>query len=449
MTSQDTRERLRVLPALIVAIATLALGFRFFGFISKYSVNVLFYDQWDFLRLFFRGDPGLSELFFLQHGPPREGLGLIADKFLYSWTHWSVRAESFMIGACIFAALLLALLLKKKLLGALSYSDISFPLIFLTLAQHDTLIGTPNPAYSAIPLLLMMLYCLILLQNNRMLRYSLVLAMNLLLIYTGFGVFMGVVTLGVFGFECWEWKHRTSPASMGLPLGALLLAGASMASFFVHYRFEPASDCFALPSPGAMSYPRFVALMFSTDLGLRGPEWLALVVGAALLFFALAILWIETRRLVLRQRSCRDLSLIVAALTGYVLLFAINTAAGRACLGLPAAAQQSRYTTLMIPAFLAMNFFLLSLPQGSRRNIALWTFVAALIAGSLKPPLHAHDLADGKRAWAACYLRTENIAYCDQATHFLIYPDPARTGLQQKLDYLKQHRLNLFAKAGK
>src|SRR5262245_24984196 len=134
------QEGIRILsPEVIVGAVTLALGLKFFLFIWRYSVNILFYDQWDFLGSFFGHDPGFAELFFLQHGPHREGAGLIADKFLYPLTAWSVRAETFLIGGCIFAATLLALMLKKRLFGRFGYSDILIPAIFLTIAQYETL----------------------------------------------------------------------------------------------------------------------------------------------------------------------------------------------------------------------------------------------------------------------------------------------------------------------
>jgi hypothetical protein len=65
--------------------------------------------------------------------------------------------------------------------------------------------------------------------------------------------------------------------------------------------------------------------------------------------------------------------------------------------------------------------------------------------------------SNGKRDWATCYVRTENVPYCDQSANFWVHPYPEQIvdfghgpdlNLQQKLDYLKQHRLNLFYEAG-
>ena len=84
----------RIGPGVMVSAVALILGIRFFLFIHRFSVNVLFFDQFDFLGSFFDHTPRLIDLFFLQHGPHREGVGLIADKYLYPLTNWNVRAES-------------------------------------------------------------------------------------------------------------------------------------------------------------------------------------------------------------------------------------------------------------------------------------------------------------------------------------------------------------------
>ena len=293
--------------------AALLLGIRFFKVISDYSVNVLFYDQWDFLNPLFTGHAGFGELFFHQHGPHREGLGLVADSFLYPLTAWSTRADSLMIAGCVFAAMLLALLLKYRLFGRLSYGDIAIPLIFLTLAQFETFIGTPNAAYSGIPLLLTMLYCLALLVRRYQTRYALCLLLNFLLIYTGFGLFMGIVTIGVFAVECY-WRLRSvSEIPLGASIAALLVACASLGSFFVHYTFQSAVACFVFPYHDLRAYPLFVALMVSRFFGLMTPVRAAEAVGVLGILLAAAILFRLAWRLV-RGRRFENVDLITAVL---------------------------------------------------------------------------------------------------------------------------------------
>lgn len=431
----------------MIAVALL-LGIRFFKVISDYSVNVLFFDQWDFLGPLFAGHAGLGELFFHQHGPHREGLGLIADRFLYPLTAWNTRADSFLIAGCVFAAMLLALLLKYRLFGGLSYGDVAIPLIFLTLAQFETFIGTPNAAYSGIPLLLTMLYCLALLVRRYQTRYALCLLVNLLLIYTGFGLFMGIVTIGVFAVECY-WRLR-SVSEIPLPasIAAMLVACASLGSFFVHYTFQSAVACFEFPYHSLRAYPLFVALMVSRFFGLMTPVRAAEAVGALGILLAAAILFGLAWRLV-RGRRFENVDLITAVLLAFSILFAVNTAMGRVCLGLPTAAWPPRYATLLIPGVTAFYFWLQRLGSTDIRRTLTGIFIVVLLPGSVSIEPGLAWFATGKQAWVACYLANENISGCDKSAGFVVYPDPERTRLKEKLNYLKAHHLNLYASDSK
>jgi hypothetical protein len=439
-------KRLLTGPVLAIVAVIVMLGLRFSLVISKYSINVFFYDQWEYLTPFFGHSPTLSELFFLEpaRGPIREGLGLFVDKFLYPLTHWNSRIDSFMVGGSIFAAMLLALLLKRKLYGALSYSDVAIPIIFLTLQQYEALVGTPNPGYSSLPLLMMMLYCLALLGRNRLLRYALVLALNFLLIYTGWGFFMGVVTVGVFLLECyWSWRGMTSVPLVTAVMGLVLAAG-SLASFFIHYTFFSGVECFEIPHRHLLHYPQFTALMFSGFVVPR-PIQVSLrmtVLGVAILTFVAAVLRQHLLRLSKDPHGQADL--VGAVLLSYSLLFAANASIGRLCQGLQMA-YSSRYVTLLIPAFLASYFFLLSSSWQGQRNLVLTLWILLLLPATVRKPWdEVRWYSSGKRNWAECYVRTENIHYCDQSANFAVHTPFEEIGLQQKLDYLKQHQLNLF-----
>jgi hypothetical protein len=430
-------------PLLAIIAVVVALGSKFFLFIYDYAVNIFYWDQWDFLTPFFQGRTALTNLFLYQYGPHRMGLGLISLKLLYPATHWSARAESFLIGGCIFAAMLLALFLKRQLFGAFAYSDAAIPLLFLTLMQYETFIGPSNPSYSAFPLLLIFLYCLGFLLPGRLLRYGFILLLNFLLIYTGFGLFMGAVTIGVFGLESYRNLRGIGKAQLAYSMGALLIACGSLGSFFIHYRFRPAVECFEFPYHNFMAYPWFVAVLFSAFLGPRGPVFLVTAIGAVVLLVAVVALVIQFYRVV---RPDHDrASLVGFVLISYSLLFSINAAIGRVCLGVPGAAQAPRYSTLVIPAYLGIYFYLLSITRSQLRNLAVVCFLILIIPGGVVIPNYSgHKLADGKRAWAACFLRAHDVAYCDQTTGFPVYPHPAQNGLRQKLEYLEERRLGLF-----
>lgn len=437
------RGAISIPPILFVLAVALILALRVGRLVWRFSVNVFFWDQWDFLRPFFEHDPSVGELFLLQHGPHREGIGLILDKYLYPLTAWNSRVDSFLIWGCVIAAMLLALLLKKRLFGRLDYWDALIPVMFLTLAQFATFTMTPNPAYSGFPLLLMMLYVLAQFIRNEWVKSGAILAINFLLIYTGFGVLMGVVTVGLFALMCYRRMRGFVSIPAVIPIAGLLIAGASLASFFYRYKFDPAVDCFAFPHYPLSDYPKFVAVMFSSFLDVHGPRSLVLILGASIVLFAVYVLALEFRRVT--GKDCEmEIPLTVLVLLGYSMFFASNAAVGRACLP-PDAAEASRYSTLLIPAFLAMYFYVRTISRRKIRIVALVLLAGVLVHAHIRLPRYTANLAAGKRVWADCYRRIENVETCDSQTHFKIHPNPELTRLKEKLDYLKIIRANLFS----
>jgi hypothetical protein len=436
------------LPVIVVSTVLLATACKLVLAVWRYSVNLIFWDQWDFYTPLFN-HASLWQIFTWQHGPHREGIGLVLDKFVLQSTAWNSRAEAlFMVGALV-AAAVVALRLKQKLFGSLGprdldYSDIAIPCLFLTFAQMEALVGEPNPSYSAIPELLIGFYCLAWMLPKPIARYVAVLVLNFLLIYTGFGFFMGVVTIGVLLFDL-RRALRTESGSPRFPAVALLLAAASLAGFFYRYRWNPAVPCFHFPDPHPLNYPWFIGLMMSYFLGLRTVV-LASMAGSFLALAAFAILiWHGVRLWRHREWSATDLTVVI--LLSFSLLFEANAAVGRVCLGMPGAAQFSRYMGLLVPAFLAIYFHLLAWRKSTFRTALLALFVIALIPGAVRMPsgYSPQLVSDGKQAWKTCILQTGNINYCDQATGFPLHSDPRKTQLLEKLQFLQKNRLNLYS----
>jgi hypothetical protein len=447
MRGSDARSR-NILPLLAVVGTITVLAARFFELIWKYAVNILYSDQWDFLALFFRQQTSIVKLFLWQHGPHREGLGLLPDKFLYPLTHWNSRGDSFVIGIVIFVAMLFALQLKRKLFGALTYSDVAIPVIFLSLEQYETLLEAPNPAPYAFPLLLIMLYCLALLCRDLLLRYALILLVNFFLIYTGYGLIMGVITLGFFLLECYWSRRGITSVPLAYAVGGFALAAASFASFFIHYRMLPRMGCLETHHLPLWQYLEFMALMFSASVVSNHRYFSAMtVLGVAILLGVIILAGFHLLRLLKPGHSAADL--VGAVLLVFCLLFTLSAAVGRLCLGMDEATA-SRHHTLLMAAYLAIYFYLLSRSWQGKRRLVLALFVLLLLPATLfKPRIEIQQLADHKRAWAECYVRTESIKYCDQEADLVLYPSPERNHMQQKLDFLKQRHLNFFYESGK
>jgi hypothetical protein len=430
------------LPVIVVFTVFLVDASRLVLAVRRYCVNLIFWDQWDFYTPLFN-QASLWQIFTWEHSPHREGIGLVLDKFVLQATRWDSRAEALFMVAALFAAGVVALSVKQKLFGGLNYSDVVIPCLFLTFAQIEVLVGEENPSYSAIPELLIALYCLAWMLRKPITRYASVIALNFLLIYTGFGFFMGAVTIGVLLFDL-RRTLRSESNSPGFPAVALLLATGSLASFFYHYRWNPAVSCH-FPDAHLLHYPWFIGLMMSYFLGFRAVV-LASVVGSLLAFAAVAILIWHGMRL-WRNREWSPADLMVVILLSFSLLFAANASFGRVCLGMPEAAQFSRYMGLLAPAFLAIYFHLLTRGKSAVRTLLIAVFVIALIPGTLRLPTgySPQVVSDGKQAWKTCILQTGNIYYCDHVTGFPAYPDPKKTQLVEKLQFLQKNNLNLYS----
>ena len=451
------------------------LGYRLHRLIATYAVNLLYYDQWDLYKPYFY-NLGWWQTFAQQHGPPRLGIGALVTRYVAAWSSWSNKVEAYYIASLVVLAAIAALVLKRRVFGPLAWTDAIIPIIFLSPIQNEIYLGSLNSSHGAWPLLLIVLYCLAWTTQRAILKYPLLVVLNFVLIFTCFGLFMGGVTLGLLAIElCFNYRTPKRALASGI---SLLLAALSVAAFFVNYKFSPAVSCYTFPHSQPWKYPIFMALMLSKFCGIDfavTPQlsFLSLALGAVLLLLLL-VAFSSHSWAWLKSRATDGRHAVIITLAGFCLLFAANTAIGRLCLGL-VTSQSSRYTTYTATGLLAIYFFLLSprlqhlfksrlrlrapglvifvQPSLSRRAAELFIIMFALLVLFGHLPLKfdeahpAYQFKLFKSRWADCYRRTEQIDFCNQYANGMVYPAPAQTQLKEKLDFLKQHRLNLYSKA--
>jgi len=279
-------------------------------------------------------------------------------------------------------------------------------------------------------------------------RYGLVLAINFVTIYTGFGLFIGMITPLALAAD-YHVSIRKMYRGQLLFLGSLLLSLGSFASFFAHYVYTPAVGCEPnmFQSPGI--YGRFVTLMFANVLGAKGLAAFPSVIGAMLLASLLAALAINCKRLQLVMEAMEYRYLIPAILIAYSLVFSAIAAYGRSCVGLPEA-QVSRYVMYMELGLLGLYLSLSTI----RRNILRLTLLVTLTMTVAGTAIVRRDdriamgyYRDLKKDWRACYLAYTDIATCDRLTGHWIYGEAEGNALKEKLEYLKQTKQNLYADA--
>jgi hypothetical protein len=432
-------------PAVAVWASTGILVFRFFWCIHRYSVNLFFSDDWVYFDVL---SQRLSywQMFVMQHGPHREGVGMVLASYLLRLSSWNSRVEAYLQGTVIVAAALLALWLKVRIFGPLQFADLIIPLMFLSLAQWELLAGGPGPSPQAFPLMLIMAYCLAWLQRNSGCRLASVVLINFLLIFTGYGIFIAGITILLLGVEFCRGLQLREKQRIVSSLSALLVALASIALFFRGYVFSPAAECYRFPWGNPLNYPVFIAMMLARFVGIKHQAVLATMVGLALLTALIGLVARHASRILRLTFSSDNATRTIFILGGYALIQATAVAIGRICLGMETS-QSSRYMTLLIPAFLSLYFGIVAGPAAHKwRKAALALLFIGVLAGSIqRNHKELEGVAKARETWKECFISRENVDFCTAITGTEIYLPTQHRQLMRKLQYLKTNRLNLYS----
>lgn len=423
----------------------MVLAVRLFRQVSQCAVNIFFSDQWAIYEATLFQKHRLWEIFRWRYGAYRLGVGGLLSYFLEPHFHWNSRGEAFLATAIVTIAAFCAIYLKTRLWGPICLFDLAIPVIFLTPAQYESLWVTPDFAHGPLPLLLVVLYCVALTCERAATRYTLVVILNFLAIYTGYGLLMGVITPVWLIVEYYSKRTAHQPAvTVVLPF---VLSVLSLGSFLIGYVPESFVDCASLVPRSAVTYFTFLVGMLAHNFGARGAQIISIPIGTAALT-AMIFALIAFGKGVKRSKECAPKELVPAVLVTFCLLFCAATTFGRACAG-SHLAFESRYTNYLALGILGVYFYFLSARGQGKGKVLLYSFLVLLLFAGV--PTLASDRSamqryhDIKTKWRSCYLKTEEIQQCDQEAGFWIYPFPERIGLKAKLEYLKQSRENLYS----
>ena len=435
-------------PTLVVAFAFVFFAKRMFRLISRFAVNIFFSDQWgcNDARLFQRNS--WWRTFTWQHGWHRQGVGGVFAALIEPLFRWNSRIEAFIMGAIILLTGICALWLKRRLFGKLSIFDALIPALFFTPAQYESLLVTPNFAQGAFPLLLLMIYCLAW-TCRKAFRYPLILFISFLATYTGFTLFLGMLTpfFLVADYRATAPEERPSRRRFLVALG---LALATAGSFFVGYSFKFGTAVCAIGQQSTLrSYAAYVSVMLADVIGTQGTGLRTRAAGTILMLAVLYVLFRNLWKLLLRKTGdidtrSRQQASVTVILIGFSIGVCVNAAHGRACLGLWTA-QTSRYVIYALPAFMGAYFGLLQIPQAFTRRLLAITLTVVVIVSALRLSPVLPYFPNIKQRWRTCYLQREDAKKCDQIVGFPYTHTPAGRQMEEKLRYLKQTRQNLYS----
>ncbi|MGA2446257.1 MAG: hypothetical protein ABSG50_12600 [Opitutaceae bacterium] len=441
---------------------------RLAGFVKDNAVNLLFEDQWDFLKPLFDGK-GPWDCFFWQHGPHRQGLGGLIDWFLYRVTDWDVRADAWAAVVVLTLTAIAAVALASRLRGRLSWSDAGFPLLLLGPIHWETMVLTPNLAHSILPLFFTVMLANAWISSGLIPRVLGVGLFGALTLFTGYGS-CGVPVTASLALLLWlRARSGKMDAEQRPAILILALLGVAAVVFAWGYHWDRGTPVWRFPMPNWWDYPRFCALMFTSLLGLRSVYAATLAhghvantmsplvqqvvsaalvaVGAMLLALVVGVFLAAAVRMWRREAPARAKAVWV--LSGTSLLYAGLTAFGRLPITIQAAFM-GRYLTLLTPAVCGLAIAAEAGSMVRHRSLGRclligWVALASVIWCDFSPERNASAIAMAKHRWIASYLKTRDLSAANKESAFLVYyPDPASPIIAGRLRWLEQRRLSFF-----
>ncbi len=406
-----------------------------------------YWDQWDFYNPFFKPQ-GLWKIFSWQHGPHRQGLGSFIIWAVNAATDWNQRAQAFTVGMVMVAAAAAFLWLKRRLFASLQWYDAIPVLMILSVKPMETYCGCPNVSHGALPLLLIILLCIALTLNTILLRYCLAAGIYFLTLFTGYGFLAEPILPALLIIDCLhrcrsrQWKQACIAA------GALICCLAAIAFFYHDYSFSHTAECFLAGEQPWYLYPAFMAITFSAAVlpdRLLSPQ----SIGTGLLIIAALLCMLAAACVKLRyQNDHYPRYQAVFILIAFSLVFSAASAAGRLDGGLEAAGV-TRYVPLILPGFIGAYLFCLTVPALINSRIVMPLLFAAavllMLTGWPWQRYHgAEQWRNGKKSWVTAFKQTNDVSRADGLSGFSVYPDPERTGLAHKLEWLRSNRYSLF-----
>ena len=445
-------------PSHLLALLCVVLFANWLIAVARFQPNVMFMDQWDYLNPLFNGE-GWWVRFLQQQGPVREGLGLVVTGWILDATAWDVRYDSVWGATLVLLATVLALRLKKKFAGAFAFSDAWIPVAFLSLGQFETVVSVPNASHSVLPLALMLLSANVWLSTSAAVRYLVVSATGVVLTFTGFGLFAGAVIGLLLAVRL--LRHALSREYQSMCLAGIGLAAiiAGWVRFVDGYTFQPAVEGYRFPWTPLSDYVRFIILMLNLPTAHIGDGSRHYLFGSVLALIVIVTAAFVAWRWLKRGASLNDDVLML--LMGSSVLFVVTTAVGRIPLGV-LAGTAARYLSLMLPIWLTVYLVATS---SARRVRPLATLLVGLLAILPYSTMHRRAIAEwpgtfgtmdwqhdamvffgvNKVVWADNYLATGTWEAAQAAVLQVIHPSPAGSRFDDKLRFLREHRLSFFS----
>ena len=420
--------------------------------LAPHAPNLPVNDQWEFLApVIYK--KSFWEQFNQQILMPRQGLGNLIYSIPEITGGWSGKGQMATMLSFLALASCLALGLKSRLQG-LQMRDMLLPFIFIKPVMQDTLVYTPNPSYSSLPVMLLFAVLLVadhLARRSResgfltsALGYLILIVLLWLGTWTGFGFF---IPIGVIAWTFFE-KIRPDADQKLDPFGGLwffIISLLPLVFFFIAPgNFESDAQCLDVSKFSLPRWLEFSGRMMLRGIGLRLPSQLQQVA-----MLALPLIIAGCVAALIQSGKRRRWTPIFFACLIFSATFAASASAGRWCLG-PEGALASRYTGIMIPVC-----FCIWLIIDSRKWLG-WLAIFFLVVGGYRQlPIDGRLMqfvTPIRQTIETCLMQTADMQKClslipSKSEVPAIWFDMHESDVLDKLYILRQRNLGPWRKA--
>jgi hypothetical protein len=427
----------------IAAIAFGLLAWRQVRMVDLYTSNLMFQDQWWYYQNLAEHGSWWSSFAF-QLGPHRMGAGLLVTRILADLSGWNSRWDAFAVSFALIAAAGLAWKLARRCGVPAGAGLAAIPLLFFNSHEYAALTETANLSHGAMPVFLIVLFALAGFSSRAGRRLSVQAVLAFLLIFTGFGIFMGIVAPLLFSIEAVQAWRSGDRWRFGWAAAALAIVAAAWVLFLHHYEFTASIPDFRFPYERPHEYLLFIAIMLANFFGVAHAGPIVIWLGAAAAAAIVAAACAHGYRVIRQGVAQEPASAAIFCLATYEIVYLVNTAIGRVMLGLDGAPLASRYVVLIIPGVLAVFLAMGGCKPARLGSVLVLAFAALLVPATAflrsSEKETIERFAAGRQMWRNVYLETHSEAEARARAHFDIFVAP----IPDRLRYLEEHRLNLF-----
>ncbi len=411
----------------------IAILYNFVFFISKNSVDIPFWDQWNIANII-TSNASLFQILSYQHNEHRIGIGLFIMKVLAKYSDWNQIIEIQFVSFLVIASALLIGVVKYSISKKIEIFDILIPLIVLNIFQFENIAWGFQIAFT-LPLFFLCLWVFSLKIKNPRERYIILTILSLLSSFSSFhGLILPVFTI-ILSFV--EYFRYTLISKKLFILTAITNIFIIFLYFFGYTKNFQTAPSLSLSMPVIKYFSLAVSNGFFFSI--NNPPINILIATIVLSFFAVGI-W-----KLLGSKPRNDSAFVGCILIFYSITFAVIISSGRSSLGIDQALS-SRYVTFTMLIPIGLYFIFSSFKYGKYFKVILLLFIISnsifLTDKSIKS---SNELTEGKRQALACY-KASTISNLD--TCFKIFPlFPNKDYLNQRIIKVLQYKkISMFDK---